>query len=390
MSDQVGGRDQRAQDRRQDQADDEQDQRHDQPGVAGVGLLDVVVLGRDAAEQAVGRDRVQAIADPLDRVGGFARVGVAAEDDDDHGLVAAAVGGTGSASLTVSSFLIPCDDRGRLRSALTTAVSGEPMPGGKCSSRTAVPRLELVGRVSPWPKPIVPWWVRLPSASTSRPAKTSDDDRPRAPPHQRRDPRPAARFLDARRPRTAAGRPARRRARRAATSRAGSRVKAAASITAIPIARIGPSQWVDCRSATSSTSIAAITVPPEAAIGRHALAQRGGQRRAGGSPRLQLLAVAVDQQQRVVGAGAEDQHQQQEGALGVDRDRARLDQQVGDAGRDQVGGADGEQRQQRQQRRPVDEQQQDRTRLEGRDQQRLAGFVGDLLEVGGDPAGPVT
>jgi hypothetical protein len=43
-------------------------------------------------------------------------------------------------------------------------------------------------------------------------------------------------------------------------------VKAAVSITAIPIARIGPSQWVDCRSATSRTSIAAITVPPEAAI----------------------------------------------------------------------------------------------------------------------------
>ena len=42
-------------------------------------------------------------------------------------------------------------------------------------------------------------------------------------------------------------------------------MKAAASITAIPIARIGPSQWVDCSSATSRTSIAAITVPAEAA-----------------------------------------------------------------------------------------------------------------------------
>ena len=82
--DQVGGRDQRPQHRRQDQADDEQDQRHDQPRVAGVGLLDVVVLGRDAAEQAAGRDRVQAFADPLDRLGRFARVGVAAEDDDDR------------------------------------------------------------------------------------------------------------------------------------------------------------------------------------------------------------------------------------------------------------------------------------------------------------------
>ena len=103
---------------------------------------------------------------------------------------------------------------------------------------------------------------------------------------------------------------------------------------------------------------------------------------------LQLLAVAVDQQQRVVGAGAEDQDQEQEGSLGVDRDRAGVDQQVGDADRDHVGGTDDRQRRHRQQRRPVDDQQQDQDQAEGRDQQRLAGFVGDLLEVGGDPARP--
>ena len=168
-------------------------------------------------------------------------------------------------------------------------------------------------------------------------------------------------------------------------SRAGRRVKAEASITAMPIARIGPSQWVDCRSATSRTSIAAITVPPEAAIAGTLSRERGGQRLGRRLAALQLLAVAVDEQQRVVGAGAEDEHQEEEGALGVDDDRAGLDQQVGDPDRDHVGGADGEQRQQRQQRRPVDEQQQDQDQAEGRDQQRLAGFVGDLLEVGGDP-----
>jgi hypothetical protein len=102
----------------------------------------------------------------------------------------------------------------------------------------------------------------------------------------------------------------------------------------------------------------------------------------------QLLAVAVDEQQRVIGAGAEDQDQEQEGALGVDGDRAGLDQQVGDADRDHVGGADDEQRHDGQQRRPVDDEQQDQDQAEGRDQQRLAGFACDLLEVGGDSAGP--
>jgi hypothetical protein len=94
-------------------------------------------------------------------------------------------------------------------------------------------------------------------------------------------------------------------------SRAGSRVKAQSSITAIPIARIGPSQWVDSSSATSRMSIAAITVPAE-----------------------QLLAVAVDEQQRVVGAGSEHEHEEEKRPLGVNGDPARLDQQVGNPGRD--------------------------------------------------------
>jgi hypothetical protein len=67
-----------------------------------------------------------------------------------------AVGGTGSASFTVSSRFIPATTASS-SPALTTAVSGEPIPGGKCSPRTLVPSLELVGFVSPWPNPIVPW-----------------------------------------------------------------------------------------------------------------------------------------------------------------------------------------------------------------------------------------
>ena len=121
---------------------------------------------------------------------------------------------------------------------------------------------------------------------------------------------------------------------------------------------------------------------------RHALAQGERQRLRRRPAAVELLAVAVDEQQRVVGAGAEDQHQQQHRPLRVDGDPARLDQQVGEADGDQVGGADDEQRRQRQQRRPVDEQEQQQDQAERRHQQRVAGFVGDPLEVGGDPGRP--
>ena len=73
---------------------------------------------------------------------------------------------------------------------------------------------------------------------------------------------PSQRLRPSRRAAPAAG----QNARSPSTARsAGRRVKAEVSITAIPIARIGPSQCVDCRSATRRTSIAAITVPAEAA-----------------------------------------------------------------------------------------------------------------------------
>ena len=62
--DQVAGCGQGAQDRDQDQADDEQDHRHDQLGVAGVGLLDVVVLGRDAADEGARRHLRAVVREP--------------------------------------------------------------------------------------------------------------------------------------------------------------------------------------------------------------------------------------------------------------------------------------------------------------------------------------
>ena len=118
---------------------------------------------------------------------------------------------------------------------------------------------------------------------------------------------------------------------------------------------------------------------------RRRLAHRQRQRLGGGAAALQLLAVAVDEQQRVVGAGSEHEHEEEKRPLGVDGDPARLDQQVGDPDRDHVGGADREQRQHRQQRRPVDDQKQYQNQRNRRDQQRLAGFRGEAVEVSGDP-----
>ena len=96
----------------------------------------------------------------------------------------------------------------------------------------------------------------------------------------------------------------------------------------MPIARIGPSQWVDWRSATSSTSIAAITVPPEAAIGRPVSRMAAGRAGRRGRARVQLFAIAVDQEQGVIRARAEDEDQQEHRPLGVDDDPAGLYQRM--------------------------------------------------------------
>ena len=301
-------------------------------------------------------------------VGGVARVGVAAEDDHDapHFCEPLSLGGTGDRQLHRRSSSIPARHAAPLRRRRPPRSAASRARAGSVRSSTLVPRLESVGSVSPWPKPIVPWWLRLPSGEDEQAGDDERGSQPRAASAQRSRrsrPAPAALRPCPVRRRAAAGQKARSPS---TASSAGRRVKAAASIIAIPIARIGPSQWVDSRSATSSTSIAAITVPPEAPIAGTALAQRhAAAPPSAGRPPSQLLAVAVDEQQRVVGAGAEDQHQQQERPLDVDDDPARLDQQVGDADRDHVGGADRDQRQQRQQRRPVDEQQQDEDQARG-------------------------
>src|SRR5690606_14892811 len=73
---------------------------------------------------------------------------------------------------------------------------------------------------------------------------------------------------------------------------------------------------------------------------------------------VQLLAVAGDEQQRVVGADAEDQHHQHAGALRVDRQAGVLGEQVGGGLGEDGGEADRQQGQQPQERAAVGDQQQ--------------------------------
>ena len=262
-----------------------------------------------------------------------------------------------------------------LRAAGTTAVSGEPSPGGKCSFSTSVPSAR-VGRA--WSRPGRTRSCRggrgcRARGRAGRAMTTTMISRERRA-HQRRDPRPSG---CAALGRCGAARARGQKARSPSTaSSAGSRVKAASEHhrdpdrqdRAEPVGRLQVGDEQDQHRRDHGRR-------PRRRSPARVSRSAAGSASAGGRPRCELLAVAVDEQQRVVGAGAEDQHQQQEGALGVDGDPAGLDQQVGDADRDQVGGADGEQRQQRQERRPVDEQQQDQDQAEGRDQQRLAGFA---------------
>jgi len=85
-------------------------------------------------------------------------------------------------------------------------------------------------------------------------------------------------------------------------------------MTAIPIARTGPSQWVDCRSAKRSEHPPAITVPPEAAIAGM-LSRNASGNAASGLLRPRAPPVAV-YEQGVIGPGAETSTKSRSVALG--------------------------------------------------------------------------
>ncbi len=97
----------------------------------------------------------------------------------------------------------------------------------------------------------------------------------------------------------------------------------------------------------------------------------------------QLFPVAGDEQQCVVGAGPEDEHRQDSGRLAVDGD-ADLGQPVADATGGELGHADREQREEPEDRAPVDDQQQQEDDARGRQQQRAVDRLEDGDRVGGE------
>ena len=145
--DQLERRDQRPQHRGQDQRDHEQDQRHDQPGVAGVGLLDLVVLvgipaSRPRGVIACRRSGSPSPRRPLRPSRGSRR----GRRRRPRGRCPRRRHRDRQVHRSAGRW-IPAATRWRRRR--TTAISGEPSPGGKCPLRTWVPRLESVGGSDP-------------------------------------------------------------------------------------------------------------------------------------------------------------------------------------------------------------------------------------------------
>ena len=177
------------------------------------------------------------------------------------------------------------------------------------------------------------------------------------------------------------------------TSSAGSRVTITRKVTATPTASTGPRPAVELRSAKARHSM------PDDYGGR---AGQDGRRRAvqGERHRLvpvvvtaELFSVARDQQQCVVGAGADDQDAEDRLALPVDGQVGVLGQQVDHAAGDHVGDGGAEDRQQPQQRAAVGEQQ-DHDHDQERDQDQVGvdalerlGRVGRLAAVAGEVHG---
>ena len=98
----------------------------------------------------------------------------------------------------------------------------------------------------------------------------------------------------------------------------------------------------------------------------------------------QLLAVSRDQEQRVVGAGPEDEHGEDAGALRIDGQAAVLRQQVDQCLRGGQRDTGGDDRQQPQDRASIGQQQDDDDHGECREQQRAVEALERVRGVGGE------
>jgi hypothetical protein len=113
-------------------------------------------------------------------------------------------------------------------------------------------------------------------------------------------------------------------------------------------------------------------------------AERAGHRLVLVLDPVQLLAIAADEQQAVVGAHAEHEHDEDPGRARADR-VARLRVQVDEARGQLVGEPDHEDRDDGDQGRPVDRPEQDQHEEDGGEQQLGVELAEDLLEVDPQP-----
>ena len=148
-------------------------------------------------------------------------------------------------------------------------------------------------------------------------------------------------------------------ARRPRTARtAGRSVSPAIIVIATPSASTGPAADVEAMLATRRTSMASVVVAPLERIAGDVRPRASAIAACVSSWRRSLLPKPGDQEERVVGAGAEHEDHEQPGRLPVDRQPRPGDEDVHEAGRDRVRDGDDGERDNRNERRAVDRDEQ--------------------------------
>ena len=151
----------------------------------------------------------------------------------------------------------------------------------------------------------------------------------------------------------------------------------------MPIAAIGPRPAVPLTLAIVRQRRAAITVAAEAKIAGPGRGQRGPHRLVLVGRSVQLLAIAGDQQEGVVGPRAEHQHGHDRTRLAVDR-HPELGDPVADRAREGLGEEHRRQRDEEEHRRAVDHDQQEDHEADRGQQQGAVDPFEDFDRVGGE------
>ena len=144
------------------------------------------------------------------------------------------------------------------------------------------------------------------------------------------------------------------------SSAAGRTNKAKIIATTMPTAHASPRARLPASSANSSVDRARATVEPLAMIAGPAPRSARRHRVASALVQAQFVSIARDEQEGVVGPGAEDEHRQDAGDRRIQRNADRGRDKTGHDAGERVGDSDDDERDEPQPRAPVGDQQQDR------------------------------